>query len=126
MNCTRGNDTPEECVRCGGEGGDVALAVLLNLAGLGATNATALFDVRGHDSVGVCLYELVKVCGSCRDPSTQFALVMKIGVDQEIGKDASAGGKVFEIPVSGKTRQLRKPSRSPAVLAAATEKVVPS
>lgn len=81
-------------------------AELLKLAGLEAANTTVLFDVTGHDSSSVCLYELVKLHGSCRDTSTQLALDMTVVVDQEIGEDASVYAKIFEVPVPAKARQL--------------------
>ena len=80
---------------------------LLKLAGLAADAGTAvLFDVAGHDSTSVCLYELVKIHGSCRDTSTQLALDMTVVVDREIGDDAATYAKSFEIPVPKKPRQL--------------------
>ena len=79
---------------------------LLKLAGLEAANTTVLFDVAGKDATSVCLYELVKVHGSCRDTSTQLALDMAVVVDKEIGDDASAYAKIFEIPLPEKPRQL--------------------
>ena len=81
-------------------------AALLKLAGLEAANTTVLFDVTGHDSSSVCLYELVKLHGSCRDTSTQLALDMTVVVDQEIAEDASVYAKIFEVPVPEKKRQL--------------------
>jgi hypothetical protein len=79
---------------------------LLKLAGLEAINTTVLFDVTGNDASSVCLYELVKIHGSCRDTSTQLALDMTVVVDKEIGDDAAAYAKDFEIPVPEKPRQL--------------------
>jgi len=82
-------------------------AALLKLAGLETdANTTVLFDVAGHDSTSVCLYELVKIHGSCRDTSTQLALDMTVVVDKEIGDDAAAYAKNFEIPVPERPRQL--------------------
>jgi hypothetical protein len=81
-------------------------AALLQLAGLDADGVTVLFDVAGKDATSVCLYELVKVHGSCRDTSTQLALDMTVVVDKEIGDDAAAYAKNFEIPVPEKPRQL--------------------
>ena len=81
-------------------------AALLQLAGLDTDGVTVLFDVAGKDATSVCLYELVKVHGSCRDTSTQLALDMTVVVDKEIGDDAVAFAKNFEIPVPEKPRQL--------------------
>ena len=83
-------------------------ANLLKLAGLNAAadNLTVLFDVAGKDATSVCLYELVKIHGSCRDTSTQLALDMAVVIDQEIGDDALAYAKKFEIPVPERLRQL--------------------
>jgi hypothetical protein len=65
-----------------------------------------LFDVTGADSTSVCLYELVKVHGSCRDTSTQLALDFTVVIDQEIGDDAAAYAKKFTVPVTDKPRRL--------------------
>jgi hypothetical protein len=81
-------------------------AALLKLAGNAAVDVTVLFDVTGQDSTSVCLYELVKIHGSCRDTSTQLALDMAVVLDQEIGDDAAQYAKSFEIPVPEKPRQL--------------------
>lgn len=81
-------------------------AELLRLAGLDAKGVTVLFDVAGKDATSVCLYELVKIHGSCRDTSTQLALDMAVVVDQEIGDDAPAYAKKFEVEIPAKPRQL--------------------
>jgi hypothetical protein len=81
---------------------------LLKLAGhAGAVDElTVLFDVAGQDATSVCLYELTRIHGSCRDTSTQLALDMAVVVDKEIGDDAAAYAKGFEIPVPEKPRLL--------------------
>ena len=86
----------------------LAAADLLKLGGVDAAaeNIAVLFDVAGKDATSVCLYELVKVHGSCRDTSTQLALGFAVVVDQEIGDDAPAYAKKFTIPVPERPRQL--------------------
>jgi hypothetical protein len=83
-------------------------AGLLKLAGADAAaeNLTVLFDVTGRDSTSVCLYELVKIHGSCRDMSTQLALDFAVVVDREVDDDASAYAKNFTIEIPAKPRQL--------------------
>ena len=81
-------------------------AALLQLAGQESADTAVLFDVAGRDATSVCLYELVKVHGSCRDTSTQLALDMTVVVDQEIGDDAPAYAKKFEIIPAEKPRIL--------------------
>ena len=81
-------------------------AALLQLAGQESADTAVLFDVAGRDATSVCLYELVKVHGSCRDTSTQLALDMTVVVDQEIGDDAPAYAKKFEIIPAEKPRVL--------------------
>jgi hypothetical protein len=81
-------------------------AELLKLAGQESADTAVLFDVAGADSTSVCLYELVKIHGSCRDTSTQLALDMTVVVDEEIGDDAPAFTKKFEIILVEKPRQL--------------------
>jgi hypothetical protein len=85
----------------------LSTAELLQLAGQAEPETTAvLFDVTGEDSTSVCLYELVKVHGSCRDTSTQLALDFTVVIDQEIGDDAAAYAKKFTVPVTDKPRRL--------------------
>ena len=79
---------------------------LLKLAGLESAETAVLFDVAGRDATSVCLYELMKVHGSCRDTSTQIALDMTVVVDQEIGDDAPAYARKFEIIMAEKPRVL--------------------
>jgi hypothetical protein len=82
------------------------IPALLKLAGLNPEGLAVLFDVAGGDSTSVCLYELVRVHGSCRDTSTQLALDMAVVVDMEIGDEAAAYAKSFEAPVPEKPRLL--------------------
>lgn len=81
---------------------------LLKLAGIDAAaeNVAVLFDVAGKDSTSACLYELVKIHGSCRDYSTQLALDFAVVLDQEIGDDAPAYAKKFIVNVPAKPRLL--------------------
>jgi hypothetical protein len=83
-------------------------AELLMLAGVdtGADNIAVLFDVTGNDSTSVCLYELLKIHGSCRDTSTQLALDFAVILDQEIDDDAPAYAKKFQVAIPPKPRLL--------------------
>jgi hypothetical protein len=81
-------------------------AALLKLAGKPADDQAVLFDVAGQDSTSVCLYELVKVHGSCRDTSTQLALDFAVVIDKEIDGDAGEYTKSFTVPVPEKLRLL--------------------
>lgn len=84
----------------------IGTAELLKLAGLDSEGITVLFDVAGKDATSVCLYELVKVHGSCRDMSTQLALDFAVVLDQEIGDEAPEYAKKFEVPLPEKSRLL--------------------
>jgi hypothetical protein len=86
----------------------LSAGALLKLAGFaGAVDELAvLFDVTGRDATNVCLYELARIHGSCADMSTQLALDFAVVVDQEIGDNAAAYAKSFEIPVPEKPRLL--------------------
>jgi len=81
---------------------------LLKLAGGEAAdgNTTVLFDVAGKNSTSVCLYELMKVHGSCRDTTTQLALDFTVVLDQEIGENAPEYSRHFEVPVPDQPRRL--------------------
>jgi hypothetical protein len=84
------------------------IAGLLQLAGIDTAteNLTVLFDVTGRDSTSVCLYELVRIHGSCRDTSTQLALDFAVVIDQEIDGDAAAYAKKFEVEIPARPRLL--------------------
>jgi len=69
-------------------------------------NITVLFDVTGRNSTSVCLYELVKVHGSCRDTSTQLALDFVVVLDQEIGDGAPAYARKFKVEIPARPRLL--------------------
>ncbi len=81
---------------------------LLKLAGIGpAGNELAvLFDVTGRDATSVCLYELTRIHGSCRDTSTQLAMDFAVVIDQEIGDDAAEFVKAFEVTPPAKPKLL--------------------
>ena len=82
------------------------LSGLLRLAGIEPAGLAVLFEVTGQDSTSVCLYELRKIHGSCRDTSTQLALDFAVVIDQEIGDDAVAYARAFEIPAPAPARLL--------------------
>lgn len=81
-------------------------ASVLQLAGEADPEGTILFDVTGPESTSVCLYELIKVHGSCRDTSTQLALDFAVVMDQEIDGDTRAYARKFEAPAPEKPRLL--------------------
>jgi hypothetical protein len=74
---------------------------LLRLAGHAGTDAggrlTVLFDVTGRDATSVCLYELLRIHGSCRDTSTQLALDFSVVLDEEVGDDAASRATAFGV-----------------------------
>jgi hypothetical protein len=81
---------------------------LLKLAGCaGAVDElTVLFDVAGKDATSVCLYELTKIHGSCRDTSTQLALDFTVVLDQEVDGDVAAFAAKFEVTPPAKPKLL--------------------
>lgn len=72
-------------------------ATLLMLADQDPAENTVLFDVAGRDATHICLYELSKIHGSCRDTSTQLALDFSVLIDKEVGDEAAAYAANFEI-----------------------------
>ena len=74
-------------------------ATLLKLAGITPTSDTLaiLFDVTARDGTSVCLYELARIHGSCRDTSTQLALDFSVVIDREIGGKAAEFAGNFEM-----------------------------
>ncbi|HLP75475.1 MAG TPA: hypothetical protein VK327_01045 [Candidatus Paceibacterota bacterium] len=81
---------------------------VLALAGAGADAGgfTVLFEVSGEDATSVCLYELIRIHGSCRDSSTQLALDFQVVVDQEIDGDAADYAKAFEVSPPSRPKKL--------------------
>lgn len=81
---------------------------LLKLAGNAPADdeLTVLFDVTGRNTTNVCLYELSRIHGSCRDRSTQLALDFAVVVDKEVGDQAPEFGKAFEITPLAKPKLL--------------------
>lgn len=80
---------------------------LLKLAGgPPGEDHVVLFDVAGKESTSVCLYELRKLHGSCRDTSTQLALDFAVVIDQEVGDSAAAYARNFEVAVPAQPRLL--------------------
>lgn len=76
---------------------------LLRLAGhesgkaTGQGTLTVLFDVAGRESTSACLYELLKIHGSCRDLSTQLALDFAVVLDQALEEDSESPTDRFEV-----------------------------
>ncbi len=72
------------------------------LAGFTAEDGTLalVFDATGRDTTAVCLYELRRIHGSCRDTSTQLALDFSILVDGEISGDSARFVQQFDVRLS--------------------------
>ena len=72
---------------------------LLELAGHANDPGTLsiLFETAGTESGSLCLYELIKIHGSCRDMSTQLALDFAVVLDQEVDGDSEALARRFEV-----------------------------
>ncbi len=58
-------------------------AGLLKLAGVAGGNIAVLFDASSRDANAVCLYELTRLHGSCRDTTTNLALDFDVVLDRE-------------------------------------------
>ncbi len=81
---------------------------LLKLAGVAPADdeLAVLFDVSGHDATSICLYELSRIHGSCRDTFTQLALDFSVVIDQEMGDDAAEFAGKFEVSPPAKPKLL--------------------
>jgi len=81
---------------------------LVKLAGVATAGdeLAVLFDLSGREATSVCLYELARIHGSCRDTSTQLALDFAVVIDQEIGDDAADFVKAFEVTPPAKPKLL--------------------
>jgi hypothetical protein len=87
---------------------NLTAAAILKGAGFGSDNGelTILFDATGRDATSVCLYELIRIHGSCRDSSTQLALDFAILVDQNIHGNGAEYSRQFEILTGYKPKAL--------------------
>lgn len=81
-------------------------ASLLRLAGHDDAESAVLFDVAGRDATSVCLYELTRIHGSCRDTSTQLALDLSVLIDRGVGEDAAQVAQEFEVSAGAKPKSL--------------------
>ncbi len=83
-------------------------ATMLQRAGFASDNGelTILFDATGRDATSVCLYELIRIHGSCRESSTQLALDFNILVDQNFSGNLAEYSRQFEILAGHKPKVL--------------------
>jgi hypothetical protein len=58
-------------------------AGVLKLAGVPVENIAVLFDASSRDANAVCLYELTRLHGSCRDTTTNLALDFDVVLDRK-------------------------------------------
>lgn len=84
------------------------VASLLRFAGHDDVESAVLFDVPSRDATSVCLYELTRIHGSCRDTSTQLALDLLVLIDREVGEEAAHVTQEFEINAGVKPKSLRE------------------
>jgi hypothetical protein len=83
----------------------LSTASLLTLAGFAEhQDLTVVFDLSRPETT--CLYELVRINGSCRDVSTQLALEFAVVLDQETGPDAGGYTSCFEVASTGTPKLL--------------------
>jgi hypothetical protein len=66
----------------------------------------ALFDLAGRDATNVCLYELTRIHGSCRDTSTLLALELSVLIDKEVGDDVAGVAQEFAVSAGAKPKSL--------------------
>jgi hypothetical protein len=81
---------------------------LLKLAGSAPAGGelAVLFDATARGATSVCLYELARIHGSCRDTSTQLALDFSVVVDREVGDEAPEFTEAFEVTPPAKPKLL--------------------
>jgi hypothetical protein len=71
-----------------------------------AVDLAVLFDVSDPDANNVCLYELTRIHGSCRDTTTQLALDFAILLDREAGRNDEALSQSFVVPFGNERKRL--------------------
>jgi hypothetical protein len=85
---------------------DVADLLALAGTGLPVVDLAVLFDVSDPDAGNVCLYELTRLHGSCRDTTTQLALDFAILVDQNAADSAETNAHSFVVPFAENRKRL--------------------
>jgi len=81
---------------------------LAKLAGHAGENLTVLFDAAPGDPAAVCLYELARIHGSCRDTSTNLALDFNVVVDRDLADDVADFTAAFDVPTAAPLKNLRE------------------
>lgn len=82
------------------------VAELLRLAGVADENLAVLFDASSRDANAICLYELTRVHGSCRDTSTNLALDFNVVLDRELDESETDFATAFELPLAAQPKKL--------------------
>ena len=82
------------------------VAELLRLAGVADENLAVLFDASSRDANAICLYELTRVHGSCRDTSTNLALDFNVMLDRELDESETDFAAAFEAPLAANPKRL--------------------
>lgn len=83
-------------------------AGLLRLAGAAGENLAVLFDAARNDDTAVCLYELTRIHGSCRDTSTNLALDFNVVLDRELSGIRPQSAAAFDSPLAATPKILRE------------------
>jgi hypothetical protein len=81
-------------------------AGLLKLAGVPDENLSVLFDAVGNDRTAVCLYELTRLHGSCRDTSTNLAMDFNVLLDQKLAEAKTDFAAAFAVPLAATPKKL--------------------
>jgi hypothetical protein len=79
---------------------------LLELAGVAGENMAVLFDSSNRAANAVCLYELTRLHGSCRDTSTSLALDLNVVLDQGSDGLKADFAASFEAPLATTPKKL--------------------
>ena len=87
-------------------GWKLAVAGLLKLADFAGENLAVLFDAASGDATTVCLYELVRIHGSCRDTRTNLALDFNIVLDRATFASQPDFTAAFEAPLVAIPKKL--------------------
>ena len=79
---------------------------LLELAGVAGENMAVLFDSSNRAANAVCLYELTRLHGSCRDTSTNLALDFHVLLDEKLDGFKPDFAAAFEVPAVATPKKL--------------------
>lgn len=83
-------------------------AGLGQLGGAEGDDIAVLFNAAPGDTTTVCVYELTRIHGSCRDTSTNLALDFNVVLDRDLAESSPGFTAAFDVPLAATPKKLRE------------------